>query len=657
MTAARKNVMLGTAGHVDHGKTALVKLLTGCDTDRLAEEKRRGLTIELGFAPCRMADERICGIVDVPGHVDFIRNMVAGAHGIDVVMLVIAADDSVMPQTREHLDILTLMGVRHGLVALTKIDLVDGELLDLVIQDVRQFVAGTFLEGSAICPISNVTGEGFDGFFAALNEAVSACEERESSGLFRLWVERVFNIRGFGTVLSGVPTSGEVSVGDRLRLLPGDLTGRVRGLQVYGEDAPSARAGECVAINLSDIDPGRLTRGKVLVEGDAFRVVSMAEGELRLLDHVPRPLKDYSEVHLYVGTAEVMGRVAILDGDEVPPGESHLVQLRLDAPLGVAPGDRFAIRAGVGGLGGGRITTIGGGRILSASDIRLRRKRPWTLEALTARRDAIDSLIDWCAVHLKEAREVLSAEALSRRAQRSVEHVRSAVAELKERGIAVEGSRGAVAHSEVVERAGDLIAEALEAFHDANPTRAGIAEAELLGQVEADRDILRMALAKLLADEKAIAQGEVVALAGRGAQLSAEDRLLSGRIEEALREAGIAPPLPEHLASSLGADMDRFNAMVHLLADRGTVVQLDRKVVMHRDSVDTAKKVALELFARSGGFETVDFRNALGVSRKFAIPLLDYFDTIHLTVRSGSRRTPGTEARKLLQARAPDKNG
>ena len=254
MTAFRRNIMLGTAGHVDHGKSALVKLLTGCETDTLAEEKQRGLTIDLGFAPCQLADKRVVGIVDVPGHVDFIRNMVAGAHGIDVVIFVVAADDGIMPQTHEHLHILTLMGLRHGLVALTKIDLVDAARRDFVIQDLRRLLAKTFLAKAPICPLSNITGEGFDGFFDSLNEVVDACGDRPCSGRFRLWVEDVFTIRGSGTVITGIPTRGRVRPGDELHLLPAGLSGHVRRMQVYGEDATEGRAGECVALNIPELD-------------------------------------------------------------------------------------------------------------------------------------------------------------------------------------------------------------------------------------------------------------------------------------------------------------------------------------------------------------------------------------------------------------------
>ncbi|HUW99852.1 MAG TPA: selenocysteine-specific translation elongation factor [Phycisphaerae bacterium] len=647
MTTARKNILLGTAGHVDHGKTALVKLLTGCDTDRLTAEKDRGLTIELGFAPCRMRDERIVGIVDVPGHVDFIRNMVAGAHGIDVVLLVVAADDSIMPQTREHLDILTLMGVRHGIVALTKIDLVDADLRRIVEEDVRTFVGGTFLEGAPICGISNVTGDGFEGFFAALDQAVAACEPHPSTGLFRLWIERAFAIRGYGTVLSGVPTSGEVHLGDRLAILPGGLTGRVRHLEVYGEETETARAGECVAVNLAGVETEKIETGMAACAGDAFEPVTVAEAELSVLPHVPHAMKDYLEVHLHIGTARATARIAILDDKAVPPGERRMVQLRLDRPLALAPGDRFVVRAGMAGLADGRVTTLGGGRILGTSNRRLRRNRPEVLQALADRLDALDDPAAWCTLCLKESGEALDPGALARRALAPEEQVRPILERLCGEGAVVAVGERFV-HRDVVDAAAGRLRGALEAFHLANPRRAGVAPADLLKEVGLSPAVFDQALERLVAEKAAVRSVAVIALAGRGSRVSAEDQALSDRIEALLREGGLAPAGPTEMVEALHAPADRVAAMLRLLADEGRVVQLNDKVVMYRDAVEAARRAVLDLFARKRGFETTEFRDALGVSRKFAVPLLDYFDTVRLTVRTGSRRTPGAEARRAL---------
>jgi len=642
------NITLGTAGHVDHGKTALVKMLTGCDTDRLKAEKDRGLTIELGFAPCRMADERIVGIVDVPGHVDFIRNMVAGAHGIDVVLFVIAADDGIMPQTREHLDILTLMGCRHGLVALTKIDLVDEELRAIVLADVREFVQGTFLAGAPICPLSNVTFEGYDAFFKALNQVVDQVRPHETIGLFRVWVERVFSLRGIGTVVSGIPTSGEVRVGDRLHVLPGGEAGRVRGVQVYGKDAEVGRAGECVAVRLADLSADDVGRGKVLAKGDACGAVAMAEADVRLLPHVPAPLEDYAEVHLHVGTAEAMAHVAVLDGREIFPGESRPVQLRLPEPLAVAAGDRFVIRGSMAGLAGGQVTTLGGGRILGTSGIRLRRDRPWTLRALAERRQALDSPQAWAALMLKEAGEPVGPGELARRSALQPAVLGEMLDRLRADGTALEAAGGRLIHRDVVDGARRAIVAALEAFHAESPLREGMEEAALASAADVATGVFRPALENLLADGLVERRGTVLALAGQGARLSEADAAAKDRLASALAEAGLAPPAVAELAETLGEPLDRVESLVRLLADEGTLVQVGEGLVMHASAVERAAEVALGLFRKSGGFTTVEFRDALGTSRKFAVPLLDYLDTLRLTVRQGSRRTPGAEAKKRL---------
>ncbi len=401
--SARRNIMLGTAGHVDHGKTALVKMLTGCETDTLAEEKQRGLTIDLGFAPCQLSDKRVVGVVDVPGHVDFIRNMAAGAHGIDVVIFVVAADDGIMPQTHEHLHILTLMGLRHGLVALTKVDLVDPARRAFVIQDLRRLLGNTFLAEAPICPLSNVTGEGFDGFFDALNEVVAKCENRPCSGWFRMWVEDVFTIRGSGTVITGIPTRGRVRPGDRLYLLPAGLSGHVRRMQVYGEDATEGRAGECVALNLPEIDHEVVRRGMVLSESELPAPVTMAEAELRILDSVKGKIEDYLEAQLHVGTGAVSAHLAMLENTEMTGGQKQMIQLRLAEPLALAPGERFVVRANVAGSGVAGLTTIGGGQILSIGNVRLRRKKQWTLEMLAARRVAVADPTRWGELMLRES--------------------------------------------------------------------------------------------------------------------------------------------------------------------------------------------------------------------------------------------------------------
>ena len=651
MSSDRKNIMLGTAGHVDHGKTALVKLLTGCDTDRLAAEKQRGLTIELGFAPCTMSDERIVGIVDVPGHVDFIRNMVAGAHGIDVVILVVAADDGVMPQTREHLDILTLMGVRRGLVALTKIDLVDEDMRKIVTGDVRKFLVGTFLEGAPVCGISNVTGEGFDKFFAALNEVTDMCQPQENWQPFRMWLERSFSARGFGTVVSGIPTSGQVAVGNRLSLMPGGQVVRVRQMEVYGQEDSIGRAGECVAINLADADQESLQRGQALCEENAFEASGMIEAELRLLKTAPRPLKDYTEVHLHIGTADVMAHAALLERQYLEPGERTMVQLRLARPLCIAPGDRFVIRCAAGGPAGGHLTTVGGGRVLSTSNIRLRRNRPWTLESLGARHDAIDDQLEWCELNLRESGEALSVAQLARRSlvpAAKIEAILEDLKAMKVDGAVLAASGGTLVHRDVVNHCAGQIVEALEGFYKSNPLRMGMDARKLCEQVKAPRAVFDLTIGEVIKDGVVTCRSNIVGLVDRAPEMSPEDTKLCDRIESVFLEAHLMAPTPVELVESLNEPKKRIEEMIRLLVEKGTLVRLDRKIVMHLRAVDAAKKVVLGLFSEASGFSTVQFRDALDVSRKYAIPLLDYFDTIPWTVRQGNRRTPGREAQERL---------
>jgi len=631
--------MLGTAGHVDHGKTALVKLLTGCNTDTLVEEQRRGLTIELGYAPCRMWDERITGVVDVPGHADFIRNMVAGAHGIDVVILVIAANDGVMPQTREHLDILTLMGARQGLIALTKIDLVDEEIRLLAEEEVRRFVAGTFLERADIWPISNITGEGFEGFYQTLNKAVDACEPRESGGLFRMWVSSSFTVHGFGTIVSGIPSSGTVHAGDRLLHLPGGRPGRVRRLEVYGEETGEGRAGECVACNITDLPSNLISRGNALCGGDVFQVVTMIEAELQLLDQVEAPLKDYLEVHLHVGTAETMARVAVLDDSRLQPGRAHFVQLRLETALPVAAGDRFVIRANLAG----RLITIGGGRVLGTSNMRLRRNRSWTLANLAKRRDALDSPDRWCALMLEEAATPLNPAALAKRALMTTEQIAALLPRLFAEGIVLETAGHEFVHRHVVEGAERRVIEALEAWYAANPLALGLEEAALPQRLELPRPAVELALARLFERRIIERQGAVIALAGRAVRLSPEEDAFRQRLEDNFQQAGHCPPELEALPAMMKLASARAKSLVNLLIDQGTLVRISPELIMHRDAVEGARKTAVKLFAAGRQFTTMEFRDALGVSRKYAVPLLDYFDAQRLTVRSGNVRTPGAK--------------
>ena len=376
------NITLGTAGHIDHGKTALIKALTGCETDRLKEEKERGMSIDLGYAPCTIADLEV-GIVDVPGHENFIKTMVAGASGIDGVILVVAADDGVMPQTREHLDIIALLGVRHGLVALTKIDRVDAGRRREVAAQLTAYLQGTFLEGKPILPVSNITGEGFDAFLESLGEMVRSIPPKRIDGVFRMPLDRAFSAKGFGTIAAGIPSVGSAAEGDEVVLLPQGTKSRIRRIEVYGQPSKLVQAGQCAAVNLGHCEAGAIGRGDVLTVPGYFSPEELFLCRLRLLPDKLLRLKNAAEVKFHTGTSEVSATVYLLEQGEMQGGEESFVQFRLKRPVVAAPGDTFIVRTS------SPARTIGGGTIIEAIERRLKRNRPEVLEDVRLRAEAV----------------------------------------------------------------------------------------------------------------------------------------------------------------------------------------------------------------------------------------------------------------------------
>jgi selenocysteine-specific elongation factor len=633
---------------VDHGKSALVKLLTGCETDTLAEEKQRGLTIDLGFAPCQLADKRVVGVVDVPGHVDFIRNMAAGAHGIDVVIFVVAADDGIMPQTHEHLHILTLMGLRHGLVALTKIDLVEAARRDFVREDLRRLLAETFLADAPICPVSNITGEGFDDFFKALNRAVEACGDRPCSGPFRMWVEDAFTIRGSGTVVTGIPTHGQVRPGEKLHLLPGGVAGHVRRMQVYGQEATEGSAGECVALNIPELHHQAVRRGMTLCGTDLFEPVLMAEAEMQILKSIQGKIEDYVEVQVHVGTAAAPARLAMLESTAMTGGQKQFVQLRFASPLPLVPGERFVARANVAEAGVSGLTTIGGGQILGLSQARLRRKKPWTLDLLAARREAVPDALRWCEQMVRESESPATVASLQKRCWNRPEETARALERLQAENRVVQMPGGGWLHRAVMEKMAENILTAVQAFHAANPQRAGMSREELQAALKVNPIFLEAAAEWLQRSKQLERNGALWARAGWNARIADRDQRLCDLMAAKLLQGGWAPACLAELAAAANEPLPRMAALARLLAEGGVVVRLDEQIWMHRDAVEAGRQTALKLFRRAPAFSTMEFRDALGVSRKFAVPLLDYLDKTRFTIRSGHQRTPGAEAKKLL---------
>jgi selenocysteine-specific elongation factor len=628
-------IVIGTAGHIDHGKSTLVRALTGVDPDRLKEEKARGLTIDLGFAPLELPDGRLVGIVDVPGHEKFIKNMVAGASGIDLVVLVVAADDGVMPQTREHLSIMGLLGVERGMIALTKVDIVDAELIDLAEEDVREAVANTFLAGAPLFRVSAISGQGLEAFKDALFSAAVGVEPRSEEGVFRMPVQRVFSSKGFGTVVTGIPQSGEVAVGDVLEILPGGLKGKVRGLQAYKQKAEHARAGHSTAVNVADVSHKDVRRGCVLAAPGYFRAMRMVGARLTLLGDLERPLRNRSQVRLHTGTAETLGEVVLLDSSELAPGATGLVQFRLEEPVVCAPGDRFILRLA------SPLVTLGGGRILEESRHRLKRFKEFVLDELGRQEGSLESPIDLLEVLLARSGEVLQGpKELSVAIKRPLDETREMLADLGRRGLVIEENRSQKwLHSSCLESALDRLRAAIEGWFEKNPMREVVDVRELRGDLGYEPAFLNF----LLEEERGrggleLEAGGRVRPAGRQVALDGATRELVERLEAQLVEAAFQPPSAEELAGDLGCGAKRLAEVTAMLVDAGRLVPFGAEHHLAASVAARGREAVIENCQRNGQLVIPELRDVLGTTRKYLIPLLERFDLEGLTLRQGGHR-------------------
>ncbi|MDP6539560.1 MAG: selenocysteine-specific translation elongation factor [Planctomycetota bacterium] len=628
-------IVIGTAGHIDHGKSTLVRALTGVDPDRLKEEKERGLTIDLGFAPLELPDGRTVGIVDVPGHERFIKNMVAGASGIDLVVLVVAADDGVMPQTREHLAIMDLLGVSRGLVALTKIDMVEPELAELAEEDVREAVADTFLADAPIHGVSAVSGEGLEAFKEALFAAAGACPARPVGGLFRMPVQRVFSSKGFGTILTGIPVDGVVRVGETLEVLPGGHRGKVRGLQAYRQGTDEARAGHSTAVNLADVGRDEVRRGCVLATPGFFRAVRMVGARLRVLEGLERPFADRTAVRLHTGTAEVLGEAVLLDAPEIPPGGAGLVQFRLEEPVVCAPGDPFIVRLASPSV------TLGGGVILEESRYRLKRFKGFVLDELERQEASLGStgdLLEVSLLRLGEGLHPLTDLAVGIKRPRG--ETAELLAAIAERGgaVSVDGGQKWI-HTEALEGALERLRAALAAWFERNPLRDAIDVRDLRGESGLEASLLDA----LLDEEQARGglqreAGGRVRLCGREVELDPEVGKLREAISSRMRAAGFQPPSVEELAEACAAQLKQVSEVVEMMVDLDELEHLGKGQFMDAACVGRAREEVIANCERNGALEIPELRDALKTTRKFLIPLLEHLDAQGLTLRQGGRR-------------------
>ena len=641
MTARQANITLGTAGHIDHGKTALIKLLTGCETDRLKEEIERGMSIELGFAPCLIADLEV-GIVDVPGHEHFIKTMVAGATGMDGVIFVVAADDGIMPQTREHLDILTLLGIGHGIVALTKIDRVGTDRVAQVREDLERFLRGTFLEAAPILPLSNITGEGLDAFLKALQALVQSIQPKTVDGVFRLNVEKTFSIKGTGTVITGIPVAGAARLGDEVVLVPQDLTGRITGLQVYGRAAETAMAGQCTAVNIRHWEAGSIRRGDTLTRAGFFEPAEWYVCQLRLLPHETFVLKNAAKVKFHTGTSEVPASVYLLEGDLVRPPAECLIQVKCEQPLVAGPGDRFILRTPSPPM------TVGGGIVVEPTPRRLKRNQPGLYEDLQERAAAVRSDATFAEYCLRTAETVgVGQDDLAHRVKTPVARLPKILADLCAAGQAVVLAPGLYAHRDQVAAAEGRVLAALKDFHEQSPESPGLdAEALLAAAAPLSKTVVECLLARLTKAGKVADRGGRIALAEHRAQVADKDREVMDRVEATLRNGGFSPPRPGEVAAAAGLGAAEAARILRLLVERGQLVQVAPDLLFHREAVDRAQQILVDHIRQEGPLESVKFKYLLETTRKFAIPLLDYFDRVGVTRPVGHTRYLRAEHRQ-----------
>ncbi len=641
-----KRVVVGTAGHIDHGKTALVRALTGIDTDRLAEEKRRGITIELGFAHLPLPGGTVAGVVDVPGHERFVRAMAAGAGGVDLILLVVAADEGVMPQTREHLDICRLLGVTRGAVVVTKSDLLPGlgaDWLPLLEEEIRAACAGTFLEGAPILPVSARSGEGLPRLLEVLGALAAEVAERPADGPLLLPVDRAFSLKGFGTVVTGTILSGTVSEGDALALVPpepglGEL--RARSVQVHGKGASRASAGQRTAVNLPGVDAAAVSRGQALTHAGEVPPTSILDVEVHLLAGAPRALRHRARLLLHVGTAQVPCALALVDGRaELHPGATAPAQLRLAAPVAALPGQRFILRGFRAIEGRGK--TVGGGRILAVVPRKRRRGRAEDLEQLRVLAGAdVDARI--ATVLAMAGPAGLPADALPGRTALSPRAVQAALERLGARGQALLFDRDH--RSWVAGPVASLLRErllaALREFHAAHPLAAGAGREELRGRLPpvTDPRLFQRLVAQLAEKGELVLEGDLVRLHGHVAASGGKGGALKDRVAALLRDGALAPPRVADLPGLTGASPADVGAVLKLLAAEGVVVRVSPEIWFDAAAVGGLRARLLAHLRAHREIDTPTFKEMVGATRKHVIPLAEYFDREKVTLRVGERR-------------------
>ena len=625
-----KNIIIGTAGHVDHGKTALIKALTGIETDRIKEEKKRGITIELGFAYLDLPDGEKAGIIDVPGHEKFVKNMLAGAGGIDLALLVVAADEGFMPQTREHLGILSLLNISEGIIVVTKKDMVDEDWLEIVCDEVRQEVQGTFLENAQIIPVSSYTGEGIEQLRQAIFTMIDQKTQIKNLDVpFRIPVDRIFSVEGFGTVITGTLIEGTMKVGDPVTVYPSRIESRIRNLQVHSQDVQEAYAGQRVAVNLAGLKKTDLNKGDVIAVPDSMHTTMMIDIHLTVLKDCDREIRNATRLHLYHGARDILCKIVLLDRDSVGAGESCYAQLRLEEEIAVKTGDRFVLRFY------SPVETIGGGVILDSNPFKHKRNDAAVLESLKLKEGGSDREKISAALRDYSARfETL--DFLQIQTGIPKEQFDQQINKLIKDKVAFRVSDNVVIHTDYLNRLKDSAVKLLESYHKENPLREGMKKDEFRNKLIKYEDISVVdKITDSLVNRKVLKYvNNCVALADFEVQQDNNQQ----EIENAFLQGGFSPESPDQIAARF-PKVKNFKQVLESLVNTGKLVRVEEKILLHADYYNKALTLAKEHVDQNGQITLAEMRDLMGACRKFAVAVLEYWDKRGITKKVGDART------------------
>lgn len=624
-------IVVGTAGHVDHGKTALIKALTGIDTDRLKEEKERGMSIDIGFAYLNLSGEICAEIIDVPGHEHFIKNMLAGVGFLDLALLIIAANEGVMPQTREHLDILKLLAVKKGIIVLTKIDLVDKEWLSLVTENVKEITKNTFFENAPIVCVSNITGEGLEKLKQTISELVQEIETKNISLPFRLPVDRAFKMEGFGTVITGTLVSGTLKLDDPVEVLPQRIKSRVRQLQSHKGKISQAVAGQRLGVNLAGIKLEEITRGNLLAQPGHIGPTNLLDVQIQLLASSPRSLDNRTRVRVYLGTGEFLGRVILLNKNQLKPGEEGFAQLQLETTVGAVKNDRFVIRLY------SPLVTVGGGKILDAHPAKHKRFKEEIIQKLTTyEKGTAKELVE--EVLLTAKKRTITIEEITKTTNLEKKEVGEIILSLGKEGKIFNLSTEILIHRQQIESIKEKIINLLQELHRQQPLRLNISKSELRTKSKEEEKVFDFALSELVKGKKIVLEKDRLHLFEHSPRYTAEQEKIKKEIENFCLKNEFSPPTIEETVNNFSLKPGIVEEIISSMLENGVLIKLEGEMLVHRDTLEKAKEILENHINKKGAITVSEYRQLLNSSRKYTLPILQYFDTINFTKRIGDKR-------------------